>query len=111
MAALANETGFADISDETSSATALRKYSAHMRWAETYNEKSTKLAALLEKGYDSRMERRLEDNLTKGENSIAACSQVAQLLQQKQYAKVGENCGLYRTNQCKVGQIQCQCSC
>ena len=37
---MANETGFADITDETSTASAVRKYSAHRRWVDTYTEKA-----------------------------------------------------------------------
>lgn len=81
------ETGFADIPEGTTLETALRKYSGHKRWVTKYASKVNKLMGLIETQYDRRADEKLEYNLQRAENEIAALSQVAEYLKQLRYDK------------------------
>ena len=89
--ARACDTGFVEISDDCSTESALRSFSAHRRWVDKYLGKVYSLMNLLDKQYDRRSEEKTEENLNKAENQIAALSQYTEFLMQKKHEKAKEH--------------------
>ena len=89
--ARACDTGFVEISDDCSTESALRSFSAHRRWVDKYLGKVYSLMNLLDKQYDRRSEEKAEENLNKAENQIAALSQYTEFLMQKKHEKAKEH--------------------
>ena len=89
--ARACDTGFVEISDDCSTESALRSFSAHRRWVDKYLGKVYSLMNLLDKQHDRRSEEKAEENLNKAENQIAALSQYTEFLTQKKHEKAKEH--------------------
>ncbi len=85
------DTGYAELPDNMSQAEALRKYSAHKKWVDRYIEKFTKLFPMLEKTYDRRTDKKIEEMVTKAENEVAVLSQITEFLKQMKFNKVEEH--------------------
>ena len=81
------ETGFIDIDETWTQATALRKYSSHKSWYSKFIAKVQNLKDLNDKAYNSRVEENFYTNLTKAENTAACLGQIAHFLTQLKYEK------------------------
>ena len=89
--ARACDTGFVEISDDCSTESALRSFSADRRWVDKYLGKVYSLMNLLDKQYVRRSKEKAEENLIKSENQIAAFSQYTEFLMQKKHEKAKEH--------------------
>ena len=85
------DTGFVEISYDCSIDSAIHSYAPHRQWVDKYLGKAYSLVNLLDKSYDRRCEEKIEINLTKAENQIAALSQYTGFLKQKKYEKAKEH--------------------
>ena len=81
------DTGFIDIDEIWTQATALRKYSCHKSWYSKFIVKVQNLRDLNDKAYDSRVEENIYLNLTKAENKASCFGQIAHYLTQIKYKK------------------------
>ena len=81
------DTGFVKIDETWTKEKALRKYSLHKNWYTKYITKVQNLKDLNDKAYDSRVEEKINKNITKAENTAACLGEVTCYLTQVGYDK------------------------
>ena len=85
------KSGYIDLSDNSTVAEALRKYSGHKAWCTRYANKISKSQPLLDKQYDRRTDKIVAENLKKAENEVAVMGQIAEFLVQKKFEKAKDH--------------------